>query len=356
MYIDITATLDWPVPNYVNPERYGPSLFIVHGVFYPIVLAMLIPITGFAVVSIFVETYVGWDVHAWDVPYDSLTLGLKCIYTTQILFTLALTPIRISMLWLIARLFENGAPKLRRVAQGVMIYMLLHGSIFAITLTFQCRPVSDYWAVSFKPQPNCINQEVHLLFTAICNGISDYIVVILPMHTVWKLQLPTKQRISLCMLFAIGFIASTASIVRTVYVWYSTSNYDRTWTAYPVYIWSSVELYLGLFCACTPPSVGFWKLYYPKLVGTFNRSEQNTSKSSKFWSSKSGSKQDRSNSHELADTDDEERGIVIERGVTIETYNYAKDESKGVQGSCTVIDQSPQLPSFSFNNNHQRYL
>ena len=66
------------------------------------------------------------------------------------------------------------------------------------------------------------------------------------MHTVWKLQLPTKQRISLCMLFAIGFIASTASIVRTVYVWYSTSNYDRTWTAYPVYIWSSVELYLGL--------------------------------------------------------------------------------------------------------------
>lgn len=89
--------------------------------------------------SIFVETYVGWDVHAWDVPYDSLTLGLKCIYTTQILFTLALTPIRISMLWLIARLFENGAPKLRRVAQGVMIYMLLHGSIFAITLTFQCR-------------------------------------------------------------------------------------------------------------------------------------------------------------------------------------------------------------------------
>ena len=41
MYIDITATLDWPVPNYVNPERYGPSLFIVHGVFYPIVLAML---------------------------------------------------------------------------------------------------------------------------------------------------------------------------------------------------------------------------------------------------------------------------------------------------------------------------
>lgn len=89
--------------------------------------------------SIFVETYVGWDVHAWDVPYDSLALGLKCIYTTQILFTLALTPIRISMLWLIARLFGNGAPKLRRVAQGVMIYILLHGSIFAITLTFQCR-------------------------------------------------------------------------------------------------------------------------------------------------------------------------------------------------------------------------
>ncbi|THV45430.1 hypothetical protein BGAL_0490g00050 [Botrytis galanthina] len=381
MYIDITATLDWPVPNYVNPERYGSSIFVVHGVLYPIVLAMLgiriytrlyiskcfglddclalfsmIPITGFAVMGIFVETYVGWDVHAWDVPYDSLTLGLKCIYITQILFTLALTPIRISMLWLIARLLENGAPKLRRVAQGLMIYVLIHGSIFAITLTFQCRPVSDYWAVSFKPQPNCINQEVHLLFTSICNAISDYAVVALPMHTVWKLQLPFKQRISLCMLFAIGFLASTASVVRTVYVCNSTSNYDRTWTTYPVFIWSSVEVYLGLFCACMPPSVGFWKLYYPKLVGTFNRSEQNTSKSSKFWSSKSESKQDRNNSHELADTDDEERGIIVERDVTIETHNHTKDESMGIQGSCTVIDQSPQLPNFSFNNNHKRYL
>ncbi|TGO07556.1 hypothetical protein BTUL_0265g00050 [Botrytis tulipae] len=378
MYVDITATLDWPVPNYVNPERHGPSLFIVHGILYPIVLAMLgiriytrmyiskcfglddwlalfsmIPITGFVVMSIFLETYVGWDVHAWDVPYDSLTLGFKCIYTTQILFALAVTPIRISMLWLIARLFENGAPKFRRVAQGLMIYVLLHGSIFAITLIFQCRPISDYWVLSFKPQPNCINQDVHLLFTSICNGITDYVVVILPMHTLWKLQLPFKQRISLCMLFAIGFLASTASIVRTVYVTESTSNYDRTWPTYLVFIWSSVEVYLGLFCACMPPSVGFWKLYYPKLVGTFNQSEQNTFKSSKFWGSKSESRQDRNNSHELTDTDDEERGIFVERDVTIETDNHAKDESMGVQGSCTVIDQAPQLPNFSFNNNHK---
>ncbi|ESZ96957.1 hypothetical protein SBOR_2639 [Sclerotinia borealis F-4128] len=328
MYISIETISNWPVANYNNP----------------------LLITGFAVGAMLVESsYVGWAVHAWDIRPESLTLGLKFIYTTQILFSAALTTIRLSMLWLISRLFQTGAPKLRRFTFGVMIYMLLHSSIFIITLIFQCRPVSDYWTISLIPQDNCINQKVHLLFTSICNAITDFVVVILPLQTVWKLQLPYKQRVSLCLLFAIGFLTSTASIIRTVYVYESTDVTDKSWATYAVYMWSSVELYLGLFCACIPPSVGFWKLYYPKVLGSFNRSEENTSKTRSFWSSSSVSKHDRKNAFELADTDDEERGIVVERGITIETY-YSKSESMGSRGLCTAMVQSPALPIYPFKS------
>ncbi|KAB8304360.1 hypothetical protein EYC80_003768 [Monilinia laxa] len=306
----------------------------------------IFPIIGFAISTMLVESpYVGWDVHSWDVRPDSLELGLKFIYATQLLFSLGITLIRVSMLWLIIRLFHSGAPRLRRFTFGVLVYMVVHGSIFITTLIFPCRPVSDYWKISFVPQNNCINQTVNLLFTSITNAMSDYLVVALPMTTVWKLQLPFKQRVSLCFLFAIGFLASSASVVRTVFVYKSVSNGDRTWTTYPVYIWSSIEIYLALFCACVPPSVGFWKLYYPKLVGTLSRSQLNASNKSRFWSSRSESNRDRTNVHELADTDDEERGIVVERGITIETFHHPKGQSMGIEGSCTAVDSSSPGPS-----------
>ncbi|RAL68252.1 hypothetical protein DID88_008952 [Monilinia fructigena] len=291
----------------------------------------IFPIIGFAILTMLVESpYVGWDVHAWDVKPDSLELGLKFVYTTQILFSTGITLIRVSMLWLISRLFQSGAPRLRRFTFGVLIYMIVHGSIFITTLIFQCRPVSDYWKVSLVPQNNCINQTVNLLFTSITNAMSDYLVVALPMTTVWKLQLPFKQRVSLC------FLSQSAS---------SPLPRALTWTTYPVYIWSSIEIYLALFCACVPPSVGFWKLYYPKLVGTLSRSQINASKTSRFWSSRSESNRDRTNVHELADTDDEERGIIVERGITIETVHNPKGQSMGSEGSCTAIDPSSPKPS-----------
>ncbi|KAI9648090.1 hypothetical protein NHQ30_002719 [Ciborinia camelliae] len=368
---------EWPAPNYVDPVRYGPAVIVVHAICFPIVLFMLgvriytrlyickgfgmddylalftmVPIAAFAVLSIFVETYVGWDVHAWDAPPNSLTLGLKCLYTTQILFTLALVLTRLSVLWLISRLFKSGAPKLQRFTHWIMIYSIVHTTIFIITLIFQCRPFYDYWTISSVPQTNCINQQVHLLFTAICGAIADYITVFLPMHTVWKLQLPIRQRISICMLFALGFLASTASVFRIIYTWQATSEQDRTWTSNTVFIWSSIEIYFGLFCACMPPTVGFWKLYYPKLVGTVhNRSDLNTSQPSTFWGSRSrsGSKRYRPNSHELGDMYDEERGIIVERGVTIESFkHHSNAESMGFQGSCTATDPSPQSTHFTF--------
>lgn len=172
--------------------------------------------------------------------------------------------------------------------------------------------------------------------------------------------------------FAIGFIASIAAIVRTVYTYKAVVVDDRTWAAYPVYIWSWVELYLGLVtqisaritnisksffltttavCACVLPSLGSWDLYYPKLVGSLNRSEQNSSmSSSRFWCSKSRSNPNRRNVIELADTDDEERGVFPERDVTIETFHHpkAKRESMGSQGSCAATYSTTGLPCSSF--------
>ncbi|QSZ37460.1 hypothetical protein DSL72_008558 [Monilinia vaccinii-corymbosi] len=371
MYYPPEPMVNWPAPNYENPVTFGPILYIVHAVLYPLAVIMLglrtytrlyitksfglddilalisiIPITGFAILSMLVVSpVVGWNVHAWDARFELISLGLKFVYWTQILFTLGIVLVRISMLWFIIRLFQSAEPRLRRFTYGVLIYMVLHGSIFMLTLIIPCSPISDYWKVSLVPQENCINQPVNLIFSSITNAISDFLVVVLPLTTVYKLQVPFGQRVYLFLLFAVGFLASSASVVRTVYIYVYSVNGDGTWFSNDVYIWCSVEIYLGLSCACMPPSVGFWKLYYPKVMGTIARSEPQISKASRFWSSKTESKREQTNLHELADTDDEERGITVERGVTVETHIYSKGQLMALEGSCTAMSFSPPVNS-----------
>lgn len=104
----------------------------------------------------------------------------------------------------------------------------------------------DYWKLTFEPQDNCINETANLLVTSIFNSATDFIAVLLPIPTVWALQMPSRQKAFVSILFLVGLLTSTASIVRVVYVYQATSGSDRTWATYTVFMWSSVEVYLGI--------------------------------------------------------------------------------------------------------------
>ena len=79
------------------------------------------------------------------------------------------------------------------------------------------------------------------------NIASDFCVVLIPIPIVLKLNLPLRQRIIVALLFGAGFVVCFAGIVRTYYLYRITDdNRDVTWDAYPVWLGSAVELYLGI--------------------------------------------------------------------------------------------------------------
>ena len=144
------------------------------------------------------------------------------------------------------------------------------------------RPPSDYWTLSSKPQ-KCLSQTIHLLIAGIVNTITDFLVVLLSIPPVWGLRLPLRQQITLVFLFGAGFIATFAGCARIVYTYRLTTSYDQTWMKFPVWISSSVELYLGVvgdlnsyydfsntkqICASVPPTRKFFSRYNPKLLGS----------------------------------------------------------------------------------------
>ncbi len=72
------------------------------------------------------------------------------------------------------------------------------------------------------------------------------IAVLLPIRTVWTLQLPTRQVVMVILLFSLGFMSCIAGIIRTYFMYKVTTSYDQTWNSYPVWITSAVELYIGM--------------------------------------------------------------------------------------------------------------
>jgi hypothetical protein len=142
------------------------------------------------------------------------------------------------------------------------------------------RPIYLYWTVSFEPQ-NCLDQTWSLLAAGCVNIFTDLAVVLLPLHTVWNVEIPRRQQVIVYGLFAVGIMSVAAGAVRTYYTYEVTRDYDSVWASYPVWITSSIELYFGLvshrqaraqptdpqICTSIPATRAFFATYLPQMLG-----------------------------------------------------------------------------------------
>lgn len=68
---------------------------------------------------------------------------------------------------------------------------------------FQCTPVQAEWDKSITTA-NCQNIEMAALGTAFSNLILDLLFIILPLPMIWNLQLDSRAKISLTIIFLLG--------------------------------------------------------------------------------------------------------------------------------------------------------
>jgi hypothetical protein len=163
----------------------------------------------------------------------------------EVLFGIAVSCTKLSLLILTRRIMTKGTGILRHVAAATMFIVGCEGFIFAIVVVFTCSPVSAYWTLSATPQ-KCINEKAHLLAGGVINTFTDFLVFFLPLPTVLALQMPRRQQVILSILFGTGRIVCIAGIVRIVYAHKTTSTFDRTWESYGLWIASCLELYIGI--------------------------------------------------------------------------------------------------------------
>ena len=154
--------------------------------------------------------------HQWDVPVLKGLEARRAIYITEPIYRMTLVFAKLAILLQLLGIFVPSRRGTIYHAVIVLIWfnVLSHvASIFAAI--FQCAPVQKAWNPTV--QGNCINVTALVINTAAINVFSDFSILLLPMISIWQLQMPVRRKGKVSAIFSLGFIACAASVVHLVY-------------------------------------------------------------------------------------------------------------------------------------------
>jgi len=135
---------------------------------------------------------------------------------------------------------------------------------------FQCHPVGAVFAATVPASATCTDIVALYLSSAPVNIITDLAILFLPMPILTGLRLPLKQKIILVITFGFGFFVVAVDVVRIAYlqsafqtrltevgkenaaISTSLEQDDFSWYASLSFMWSAVEVDVGIICACVP--------------------------------------------------------------------------------------------------------
>lgn len=73
-----------------------------------------------------------------------------------------------------------------------------------LSVIFQCSPVHKAWNKSI--QGTCVDTNLNLIVTGAINVLSDVLILLLPLWTIWHLKLPIQKKLSVSVAFAAGIL------------------------------------------------------------------------------------------------------------------------------------------------------
>ena len=93
----------------------------------------------------------------------------------------------------------------RLILGAASALVLLNFVICLFIAIFECRPVKYYFEETINGG-TCINQTQFYRWSGVANLLIDFIIWILALPVVWRLELSTRQKLSLSFVFLLGLL------------------------------------------------------------------------------------------------------------------------------------------------------
>ena len=184
-------------------------------------------------------------------------------------------------------LFYLTLAKNQRVFKWATIATLVVVNVAGIALTilniFQCRPVGAAFEYPVPEGGHCTDIVTIYLSSAPVNIITDLALLFLPMPILTAMRLPRNEKLILIVTFSFGGFVAIVDVVRIAYLESAAlarlqdttgsglqkERGDFAWIASLSFMWSAVEVHVGIICACVPGVKPLAAKIFPNLLGRF---------------------------------------------------------------------------------------
>lgn len=125
---------------------------------------------------------------------------LQLLYADNILYTCCTASVKMSIVLLFRRIFVTRIFK--HITAVLLVILTMWWIAVLLTQIFSCTPVDASW-IPTKAE-TCVETLMFYNAVTISNVTFDFILLILPMPSVWKLQIDYKKKLQVCGVFLVG--------------------------------------------------------------------------------------------------------------------------------------------------------
>ncbi|CAK1359771.1 hypothetical protein CB0940_05914 [Cercospora beticola] len=230
--------------------RMYARLAVLRKVFTDDVLILLGTITAFGLSAcVTTATYNGLGDHASQITPTDLNALRKLAFASLLFYVVTSLLVKTSFLILYLRL--DPRPAMRACVYLLMFFVGAQNIAFFVVQALSCIPLNFIPVDDESADRKCWSSETiqqSFNINGVLIAIIDTALFSIPLYMLYGMQLPTRQKIAVGALFALGFLPIVAGALRCFYTWNAIQSEDIYYDLSESSIFVQVELHLAILC------------------------------------------------------------------------------------------------------------
>ena len=129
----------------------------------------------------------------------------------EINYMLCTTLIKISILFFYRRITASLTNAFLYCVWASIFFCAGYGIVFILLISFTCQPANGFFHVfdlswRFQHELTCRNEGAIIVAVAAISTVQDFIIALLPVFLIKKLQIPRNQKLALCGIFGLSLM------------------------------------------------------------------------------------------------------------------------------------------------------
>ncbi|EHA56857.1 hypothetical protein MCOR27_003608 [Pyricularia oryzae] len=204
----------------------------------------------------------------WTLTSEQITQFGLHMYVIQIMYIARLSLLKMSLLFFYLRIFPN--PRIRQLLWGTVAFNTGYFVAFSVTAACLCRPIHFFWERWDGEHLDGICMDANAIgwANAAVSIALDLWMLALPLSQLGYLKLHWKKKVGVIIMFAVGTFVTVMSVLRLQSLVSFANSDNPTWDNWDVVRWSTIEVNVGVICACLPPLRVLLIRAFPQLSGS----------------------------------------------------------------------------------------